>query len=210
MANARNLSNIAPGVSTAGILGGTYGGTGASLSPTTAGNVLFSADGSVWSSTQKIVRGTAVTLTTQTSVDFTSIPSWVKRITVMFNGASASGTSNWYLQLGTSGGIENTGYTTGNAYAQTGNQAGASNATAAFLVIGTPGSSAANTHSGHSVITNFGSNIWIYSGILSTSTTYDFFGGGTKTLSGTLDRIRLTTANGTDTFDAGSVNILYE
>ena len=173
-----------------------------------AGNVLFTSDGSVWSSTAKIVRGTAVALTTQTSVDFTSIPSWVKRITVMFNGVSASGTSNWYLQLGTSGGIENTGYTTGNAYAQTANQASAINATAAFLV--TAGSAATNTNSGHSVITNFGSNIWVYSGIVSTSTTYDFFGGGTKTLSGTLDRIRLTTANGTDTFDAGSVNILYE
>jgi len=36
------------------------------------------------------------------------------------------------------------------------------------------------------------------------------YGAGTKTISGVLDRIRLTTVNGTDTFDAGSVNILYE
>jgi hypothetical protein len=34
--------------------------------------------------------------------------------------------------------------------------------------------------------------------------------GGFVPLSGTLDRVRITTANGTDTFDAGSINILYE
>jgi hypothetical protein len=33
---------------------------------------------------------------------------------------------------------------------------------------------------------------------------------GSKTLAGTLDRIRITTVNGTDTFDAGQINILYE
>jgi hypothetical protein len=36
------------------------------------------------------------------------------------------------------------------------------------------------------------------------------FGGGSVTLSGTLDRVRITTVNGTDTFDAGTINILYE
>ena len=45
-------------------------------------------------------RGTAVASTSGTSVDFTSIPSWVKRITVMFNGVSTSGTSNPLVQLG--------------------------------------------------------------------------------------------------------------
>ena len=33
---------------------------------------------------------------------------------------------------------------------------------------------------------------------------------GRVTLSGALDRVRVTTVNGTDTFDAGSINILYE
>ena len=37
-----------------------------------------------------------------------------------------------------------------------------------------------------------------------------FMGSGSKTLSSTLDRIRITTVNGTDAFDAGSINILYE
>lgn len=34
--------------------------------------------------------------------------------------------------------------------------------------------------------------------------------GGTISLAGALDNVRLTTVNGTDTFDAGSINILYE
>jgi hypothetical protein len=57
-----------------------------------------------------ITSGTAVASTSGTSIDFTSIPSWVKRITVMLNGVSTSGTSIPLIQLGDSGGIENTGY----------------------------------------------------------------------------------------------------
>jgi len=34
--------------------------------------------------------------------------------------------------------------------------------------------------------------------------------GGSKTLSDTLTQVRITTVNGTDTFDAGTINILYE
>ena len=33
---------------------------------------------------------------------------------------------------------------------------------------------------------------------------------GELKLAGALDRVRITTVNGTDTFDAGSINILYE
>jgi len=57
-----------------------------------------------------LVSGTAVASTSNTSIDFTSIPAGVRRITVMFDAVSTSGTSNWLIQLGDSGGIENTGY----------------------------------------------------------------------------------------------------
>jgi hypothetical protein len=69
---------------------------------------------------------------------------------------------------------------------------------------------AANVMTGHIVLTLVGSNIWISSHALRATTVACVFGAGNKTLSGTLDRVRLTTVNGTDTFDAGSVNILYE
>jgi hypothetical protein len=56
-----------------------------------------------------------------------------------------------------------------------------------------------------------GSNTWVLSSVISpTASNFMYVGAGDKVLSGTLDRIRLTTSNGTDTFDAGSVNILYE
>ena len=206
MANARNLSTLAQGASTAGILGGTYGGTGASLSPTTAGNTIFTTDGTTWSSTQKIVRGTAVASTSGTSIDFTSIPSWVKRITLIFQGVSTNGTSIKLVQIG-SGSVQNTGYVSSGMYVGNGNLAGTTSSTAGFPIYS---NAAAEIISGHMIFTLLSGNLWVSSSTFKWSTTYGGFGGGDVTLSGALDRVRLTTVNGTDTFDAGSVNILYE
>lgn len=154
-----------------------------------------------------LVSGTAVASTSGTLIDFTGIPSWVKRITVMFNGVSTNGTTAVQVQLG-AGSVETTGYASTSAYSQAGNAAGAITSTAGFLV--NTGGAAANTHTGHMVITNISGNIWIESSVVGTNTTLAFFGGGSKTTSSTLDRIRITTVNGTDAFDAGSINILYE
>ena len=174
-----------------------------------AGNVLFTADGSVWSSTQKIVRGTAVTLTTQTSVDFTSIPSWVKRITMMFSGMSTNGTSLPQIQLG-AGSVTTTGYLSSSAFiSNASNTTGQATATTGFVI---NQNGATLVSQGSIIFSSMGSNLWVAQGVLyqSTATTYTIFITGSITLSGTLDRVRLTTVNGTDTFDAGSVNILYE
>ena len=206
MANARNLSTLAQGASTAGILGGTYGGTGASLSPTTAGNTIFSTDGTNWSSTQKIVQSTAVTLTTQTAVDFTSIPSWVKRIVVMFDGASLSGTSDILVRLGTSGGIVSTGYVSG-CTATTGTSGATSTSTTGFVIRMVASASACY---GAMTIALISTNKFVSAISARQDSAANMMGGGSVSLSGTLDRVRITTVNGTDTFDAGSVNILYE
>ena len=155
-----------------------------------------------------LVSGTAVASTSGTAIDFTGIPSWVKRITVMFSGVSTNGTSGYAVQLGTSSGIENTGYLSGCSYAQAANLANAQNSTTSLLCTFLPG--AALTTAGSVSISSVGSNTWVSSGTICTSTTYNYFSGGSKTLAGTLDRIRITTVNGTDTFDAGSINILYE
>ena len=206
MANARNLSTLAQGASTAGILAGTYGGTGANLTPTTAGNVIFTADGSVWSSTQKIVRGTAVASTSGTSIDFTSIPSWVKRITVLTNGVATSGTSNLQIQIG-SGSVTTTGYASQASYPTSNTGV----ITSGFVLFNR--SVAAQTLSGATQIFSIGSNAWVSTGLAAyTSVTSVGWqsAGNSPALSGALDRVRLTTVNGTDTFTAGSVNILYE
>ena len=154
----------------------------------------------------KIVSGTAVASTSGTSIDFTGIPSWVKRVTVMLAGVSTSGTSNLLMQIG-SGSVTTSGYASG----ATGGLTALSNATATagFVLTGT-GLTAANTTSGHAVVALSGSNLWVLSGILNENVGRFNSSAGTVTLSGTLDRIRITTVNGTDAFDAGTINILYE
>jgi hypothetical protein len=149
--------------------------------------------------------GTAVNSTSGTAIDFTSIPSWVKRITVMFNGVSTSGTSVLIVQIG-SGSITTTGYL-GAAGDIVG--AAAANYTTGF---GTQSAGAA-AHIRHGSISlkNVSGNIWEADGIIALSQAAQMFSfAGTVTLSGVLDRVRITTVNGTDTFDAGSINILYE
>ena len=153
------------------------------------------------------VAGTAVASTSGTSIDFTSIPSWVKRVTVMFDGVSTNGTSNFLIQVGDSGGVEATGYvSTSVTTDSTGGTAGASS-TAGYIVFT---GAAANTQNSLHIITNISGNTWVamHQGILTTTNIVG--GGGSKSTSATLDRVRITTVNGTDTFDAGSINILYE
>jgi hypothetical protein len=148
--------------------------------------------------------GTAVTAS-GTSVDFTSIPSWVKRITVVFNGVSTNGTSNLLLQLGDSGGIENTGYT---SRSQT---TGASATSTAGFILTVSLSTSADTFNGAVFLNFLSANTWTESAIINhTGQNVLPYSAGSKTLSDTLDRVRITTVNGTDTFDAGTINILYE
>jgi len=194
------------------ILPTANGGTGASLSPTTAGNTIFTTDGTNWSSTQKIVRGTSVTLTTQTSVDFTGLPSWVKRITVMLNGVSTNGTSPIQIQLGTSGGFVTSGYSSQAGFIQsTGTASGMTALTTGLYVM--TFSLATDTVSSVFNINNITGNVWTYFGNGNRTGAFPlafFVGAAPQSLGGALTQVRLTTVNGTDTFDAGSVNILYE
>lgn len=155
-----------------------------------------------------ISSGTAVASTSGTSIDFTSIPSWVKRITVMFNGISLNGTSNVLVQLGDSGGIENTGYLGGCSLQAAGPTVEAANSTAGYIIAL---AAAARVTHGNLTICSVGSNLWVASGAFGFSNAAASGAcGGSKTLSDTLTQIRITTVNGTDTFDAGSINILYE
>jgi hypothetical protein len=154
-----------------------------------------------------IVAGTAVASTSGTSIDFTSIPSWVKRITVMFNGVSGSGTSNQIIQTG-SGSIDATSYTGALSFLTTSTMSTAAYGTTGYAVVSNI--SGAQTVSGSITLFNVSGNIWVLSSVLANAQGNTYVGGGVKTTSGTLDRVRITTVNGTDTFDAGSINILYE
>ena len=168
-------------------------------SPTMTGAVVSTMASSV------ITSGTAVASTSGTSIDFTSIPSWVKRITVMFQGVSTNGSSNVQVQIG-AGSVTTTGYL--HSFANTSNVIATTNFTTGFgISIGDPAAVR------HGIITCalLGSNVWICSMVIGRSdAAAGGNGAGYLSLGGTLDRVRITTVNGTDTFDAGSINILYE
>ena len=169
-------------------------------------------DGSNLTTTGVINSGTAQNSTSGTSIDFTGIPSGVKRITVLFQSVSTGTASNPPLAflLGTSGGFASSGYLT-----STGSISGAgavntvSNITTNFQFI--QPSSAANSAHGKIVFENISGNIWVGTGSLAQSDVGRLsWVTGSITLSGVLDRVRMTTVGGTDTFDAGSINIQYE
>jgi hypothetical protein len=147
--------------------------------------------------------GTAQSPTSGTTVDFTSIPLGVKRITVMFNGVNLSSTTNDYLiQLGDSGGFETTGYDSGSIWgtsAQSDYQTSTSG-----LIINTPG----GVITGSMVIEQIDTNEWVARHTMKTVNLAPH-GAGSKTLSGTLDRLRVT-VTGAETFSAGKINILWE
>lgn len=157
---------------------------------------------------QKLTLATSVASTSGTSIDFTGIPSWVKRVTVILSSVSTTGADSYIIQLGDSGGIETTGYAGSSVLA--GNSA-ASFGSTFTSGIGLASAVSSNVVHGSVSIMLVGSNVWLASGSYALSNqSYSGSTSSSKTLSGTLDRVRLTTTSGTDTFDAGEVTIMYE
>jgi hypothetical protein len=190
-------------------LNSAAGGSVTLQEPSTASNFVLdlpAASGTllVPGQASAIVSGTAVASTSGTSIDFTGIPSWVKRITVMLSSVSTNAaTYSPLIQLGDSGGIEDTGYVGGFA-----TPSSSSGSTTGFIVY-LDAAAASNVQAQVNICLLTG-NTWSAGG---TGYGVGYGAGstsGTKTLSATLDRIRITTIAGTGTFDAGSINILYE
>lgn len=153
-----------------------------------------------------ISSGTAVASTSGTSIDFTSIPSWVKRVTVMFSGVSLSGTDDFLILLSSSSTFATTGYISTSIAVNNASQSNGASSTSGFVIYS---GVAAGITSGHFVMTLIDSNKWASSHCVKSGTTAARFGGGDTSLSGSLDGVRITTT-GSNTFDAGSINILYE
>jgi hypothetical protein len=154
------------------------------------------------------IAGTAVASTSGTSISYTSIPSWVKRISVMYSGVSTSGSSHWQIQIG-SGSYVTSGYAGIYLY-NNGASGAAANPTTGFVSFhDTP----SNLRSGiHTLsLLDSSTNTWAMNGFLgNTESGYIFYTAGSIALSGSLTQLRVTTVNGTDTFTAGKINILYE
>jgi hypothetical protein len=207
----RNAANSA-WITLGAIIGNTIAFEGTLPSQSGNSGKYLSTDGSdaSWESVLSlgsiITAGTSVASTSGTSVDFTGIPSWVKRVTVMFNGVSTNGGSPVQVQIG-AGSVQTTSYLS-SSMGVGGTITSTANSTTGFRFL----SDTANaTLHGKAIFDLLGSNVWVSQGAVGLSNgAVMYFFAGSVTLGGTLDRIRITTVNGTDTFDAGSINILYE
>lgn len=154
--------------------------------------------------------GTPVASTSGTSIDFTGIPSGTKIVKIMFVGVSTNGNSDIIVQIGDSGGIEPSGYLGSSATTANGAATAAANYTSGFGVIAS--NAVAVIHGAITIsIMNSATFTVVASGVFGRSdNTGTIHTGGSKSTSAELDRIRITTVGGTDTFDAGSINISYE
>ena len=160
--------------------------------------------------TSVITSGTVQATTSGTSKSFSGIPSWVKRVTVMFNQVSTNGTAYVRVQIGPVAGVETTGYL-GTCGAFVGTSLNTIQLSSGFDIY--DGTTAAAVRNGALTLTlvDSATNTWAATGTIGQS---DYARivllGGVKALAGALSIVTITTSNGTDTFDAGSVNILYE
>jgi hypothetical protein len=158
-----------------------------------------------------LIREAARTAAPNTEIVFTGIPSWVRRLTVAFSTLSLNGSGNIILQLGTSVGIETTGYNSSANYLQGGVASGGTNSSFGIVLFA---SNAINQLTGSVVFNNISGNLWVATGMwnyansISISTTG--WTAGDKTLSSALNQLRINSSNAGDAFDSGIVNIIYE
>lgn len=193
-------------ITTSRLLGRTTAGSG-DIEELTTGDRLSLSAGVLNATAYPLTNGVSVSAS-GTAIDFTGIPSWAKRITIILSGISTNGSSNPLIQIGDSGGIENTGYAASSVAPVTGAATVGANYTTGF---GIASNNAAAIVSGLMSLVNITGNEWVSSHSTGFSATNaSSLGGGNKTLSTTLDRVRITTVNGTDSYDAGTINILWE
>lgn len=189
------------------------------LSGDSSGSITVSAPAVAGSTTQTLVNvtgtlaplvsGTAI-VSSGANIDFTGIPSWAKRVTIMFNGISTTGTSPPQIQVG-SGSFTTSGYLGANSVIAASSVSTVVFTTGFGIGVNTGGWAASSVISGTITLTLMTGNTWTASGSAGTSTgTGVYLTAGGISLSGALDRVRITTVNGTDTFDAGTFNIMWE
>lgn len=186
------------------------------ISGDTSGNITVSAPAVAGSNTLTLqaatatnavnTLSTAVASTSGTSIDFTGLPSWIKRITVQFQGVSLSSTAHLLVQLGTGSTTFTTSGYLSTALAAVGGGNTLTSSTAGFIEYL---ASAAGVYSGHMILTNISGNNWVSSHVGKYSTAVVCSGAGDVSLGAVLTAVRITTTS-TDTFDAGTINILYE
>lgn len=153
--------------------------------------------------------GTPVNTTSGTSITFTGIPAGVKQVIVTFKDVSTNGTSPKLVRIGPSAGVETSGYGNNQLSAPGGTLTRTYNNSGALF----GGVSASNVITGSMIFTlqNSTTNSWaVQGGQQDYASEYTpYFNAGLKSLAGALSVLSITTDGGTDTFDAGQVNIAY-
>jgi hypothetical protein len=179
----------------------------------TNGQVLtYNGSTSTWvaSAAPAITSGIAVSAT-GTSVNFTGIPNWVKRVTVMFSNVTLNG-SELSIRVG-SGSIDSTstyaGYAVRQGVTVPCNYYSNANTTSLQLTYGL-GSN--ETYSGLATLCLVGLNVWVFNSYISSSYSYanNNSAAGRKDLLGTLNQIRIGSHDNTAVFTSGTINIMWE
>lgn len=148
---------------------------------------------------------TAVATTSGTAFDFTDVPAGANEVYLILDGVSLSGTDSLLVQLGDSGGIETSGYTSGSGYFTTSAQNAVQNG-AAFPIRAVDSTAVI---SGILSMIRLTGNTWSVSGNFTRQGTSGvIIAAGSKTLSAEMTQFRLT-RSGTDTFSAGQINGAY-
>ena len=201
---------------TSGVLQLATNGTTTAITVDTSQNVLIGgasaqtgAKLAVTGGIQGTIKsGTAVSVS-GASIDFTSLPSWIKRITVIFSSVTTSGTSLPLIQLGTSAGVITSGYSSASTNLQNASTVSTSSSGSGFQIFKNVG---AQTIIGAFRISNIDGNAWVCDGSWCSTSNAVVLGttNGNISLAGALTSVRITTTNGTDTFSAGTINILQE
>lgn len=161
--------------------------------------------------TSRLVAG-ASTTASGTAYDILNVPTWVRRITINVNNISLSGTANLFIQLGDSGGLEATGYSGSTGQGANAGSWATASASTGFTFGVAPGV-AAEVITGHITFTSAdpaNNQTWIMSANLTNAAGKMILAAGAKTLSAILDRLRIYTTTGTDTFDAGTLSYIFE
>ena len=155
-----------------------------------------------------LVSGTAQATTSGTFKDFTGIPSWVRRITIILAGVSWATSQSPRVQIGTGGVVTTTGYS--------GTSGGYSSAGTNVISMGTTGfdvngNASTTAHSGVIVLSevSVSSNTWVCDANVGQVGSRMLHTGGVVALSGSLDIVRFTSVAG-GTLATGTINILYE
>ena len=173
----------------------------------TPGSGNFLRGDSSWTAlTTGFTQGTEQATTSGTAFTFGSIPAGVDMIVINFNEVSLSGSDFFEVTLGDSGGLETTGYE--------GTRAGLNNTSHAHnnqddcfpIQVGSAGVAV----SGMMWLTlqDAAAFTWVQHHMIRKGDYNISFGAGFKALSAELTQLSLT-RSGSNTFDAGGVNIMY-